>query len=432
MSTLVASNELQSIISNASEYAQRYKNNDAAKREINALFAEFDNELKVVTQSPFVNQKPALVSDIDALKSQLNSAVERLLSAHDEKAKYAFEFDGTYYDIKSFLYLYRIQYLQWLSGLRDSAKFQLPFSGNLNAKTSDFEKWNAVFKPEDPKLAKEMKDLGKLNTKLYKAANQVNDAEGKRKESYYQRIEARYGSKINGSLDDIAKIAVPAYEAALAKEKAALSTMRDIAATFSAAMNELTTYVDTAVVAARAQSHKETNQANIILISVTIGAIVLSAVIGIAISLSITRPLQQAVEASLKMTAGNLEIQVGNKANDEMGLLLITINKLAETLKRIMGEINDVSDKVSASARVVAENSKTSLCQIDDQLDESQKIATMAEELATTSSNMEQSSQHARQLANDAVSKSNESTAFVSATMHQSMTLPMNLKAQLL
>ncbi len=123
---------------------------------------------------------------------------------------------------------------------------------------------------------------------------------------------------------------------------------------------------------------------------------------------------------------------MGNKANDEMGLLLITINKLAETLKRIMGEINDVSDKVSASARVVAENSKTSLCQIDDQLDESQKIATMAEELATTSSNMEQSSQHARQLANDAVSKSNESTAFVSATMHQSMTLPMNLKAQLL
>jgi len=66
--------------------------------------------------------------------------------------------------------------------------------------------------------------------------------------------------------------------------------------------------------------------------------------IGIAIALSITKPLKKSVDVIQKLTVGNMDFEISNTTNDEVGLLLSAMEKMALSSKKMSNLLTSVSD----------------------------------------------------------------------------------------
>jgi len=88
-----------------------------------------------------------------------------------------------------------------------------------------------------------------------------------------------------------------------------------------------------------------------------LAAVVISILIGTFITRSITRPIGAAVEVANKISAGDLRVAVTGTSRDEVGQLLVAMQKMVDNLCTIVGNIRSTSDQVASAAGEISASS---------------------------------------------------------------------------
>ncbi|MFC4767641.1 methyl-accepting chemotaxis protein [Effusibacillus consociatus] len=87
-------------------------------------------------------------------------------------------------------------------------------------------------------------------------------------------------------------------------------------------------------------------------------AFLIGSAVNYFIIISITRPLRALVDASEKISAGDLTEQVEVKSNDELGQLGMSFNEMAKSLRALIFEVRKTSEQLAASSEELTASSE--------------------------------------------------------------------------
>jgi len=97
-------------------------------------------------------------------------------------------------------------------------------------------------------------------------------------------------------------------------------------------------------------------------LAIAAGAALLATLVAVSITLSITRPLRQAVGVADSLAAGDLTVTVQGQSRDEAGQLLDAMRNMIGRLTQVVGEVNgsaqslaSASEEVSATAQALSQ-----------------------------------------------------------------------------
>jgi methyl-accepting chemotaxis protein len=88
--------------------------------------------------------------------------------------------------------------------------------------------------------------------------------------------------------------------------------------------------------------------ANLWTLILAIIAIVVSAITAFVVTRSITKPLEQSIGAADKVSSGNVEVKLSTGKQDETGVLMTAMQKMADTVKELVAEVNELSQAAIA------------------------------------------------------------------------------------
>lgn len=161
--------------------------------------------------------------------------------------------------------------------------------------------------------------------------------------------------------------------------------------------------------------NKETYYTMIKYIFIIIGmGIIIAIIVGLMISLSISKRIKQILLFAQAIGEGDLTYQVKVKGQDEIGRLSDALNLAREKLRHLIETISDQNQKVAASSEelsAILEEMSSNFTQINQNtsliVDSIQEINTVTEELAAT---VEQVDSGVYQLTNDSAESNNEAS----------------------
>ena len=118
------------------------------------------------------------------------------------------------------------------------------------------------------------------------------------------------------------------------------------------------------------QTYAETRQ---LLIGITVGAALLALLVATLITLSVTRPLRQAVEVADRLAAGDLTVDIKSATRDEAGQLLTAMKNMVAKLTQVVGEVNggaqslaSASEQVSATAQSLSQAASEQAASVEE------------------------------------------------------------------
>ena len=121
--------------------------------------------------------------------------------------------------------------------------------------------------------------------------------------------------------------------------------------------------------------------------------------LGHLITLSITRPLQQAVDVAAAVAKGDLTRRIEVKSTDEAGQLLQALKGMNANLAAIVGEVRSTTDSISTAAQQIAAGNADLSQRTEEQASSLEETACSMEELTSTVKQNAENAKQANQLA---------------------------------
>ncbi|WP_318841026.1 methyl-accepting chemotaxis protein [Noviherbaspirillum aerium] len=158
------------------------------------------------------------------------------------------------------------------------------------------------------------------------------------------------------------------------------------------------------------------------LLVIAVGAVLLAAtaVVGVIITSSITRPLAQAVSVAEAVAAGDLTSRIEVVSSDETGQLQRALKQMNENLLNMIGAVRAGADTIASSSQQIASGNLELSGRTEQQAASLQETASSMEELTSTVKQNADNARQANQLAASASSvaaKGGEVVAQVVDTM---------------
>jgi len=114
----------------------------------------------------------------------------------------------------------------------------------------------------------------------------------------------------------------------------------------------------------------------------TVVGVGLAIVLGILISLSISRPLSRCVAFAQKMAAGDLTQTIAMRRKDEIGLLMETLDAMGGSLRKMFSEITANMTSLADSANEVSGTATQLACGTEETTNQSHAVAAAAEQMS--------------------------------------------------
>ena len=179
------------------------------------------------------------------------------------------------------------------------------------------------------------------------------------------------------------------------------------------------------------------NNSILMIISMTIIAAIIGFGTGFYISRSITKPMDAMLQAANKVAAGDLTVQLVNDSKDEVGQLSVAIQKMANSLKGVLGKVQQSSMNVASTAQELSASSEEMKASTDQISSTTQDISTgvssQATKMAEISRSMKEMSESVQQVAvnsqkaADSATNANKTAQEVQVNVTKSATLIKDL-----
>ena len=113
--------------------------------------------------------------------------------------------------------------------------------------------------------------------------------------------------------------------------------------------------------------------------------------VGFSVTVSITKSLKSTLDALLRIADGDLSTQLKIYADDEIGELGKSINRMQTSIGAMITSLNDTASQVASSANILNVVSEQSASNSDMMTAQTSTVATACEEMVSTSSGIAQS-----------------------------------------
>lgn len=143
--------------------------------------------------------------------------------------------------------------------------------------------------------------------------------------------------------------------------------------------------------------------ANTVSIIIAVLATIAITVMGLLITKKIVNSLNEAINISETVAAGDLTTDIQVTSNDEAGKLLQALKNMSDSLKNIVGEVRSGTDMITAASTEIATGNLDLSSRTEQQAGSLEETASSMEELTST---VKQNSDNARQANQLAVSAS--------------------------
>jgi len=177
------------------------------------------------------------------------------------------------------------------------------------------------------------------------------------------------------------------------------------------------------------KSNEDTvSKAQKILLILGVMAVMLSIAISIFITRSVTLPIVEAVHISNKLAEGNLGINIEVKRKDETGQLLEAMRSVVITLRRILGQIKDISSAVAGSSGKLSATTEQITSGMGTQSKQMEQSATAMTEVAQTIEEISRNAASASNIARESVNIAGEGKWVVEQTVASMMNMADNVE----
>ena len=132
---------------------------------------------------------------------------------------------------------------------------------------------------------------------------------------------------------------------------AAINEYKDQIHKMEAAAQELADEANKRMDAQETDVKDRTSHTNAIMFSLSFAALLLSVVITMLISRSITKPLDEAVKVSNRLSEGDLSMNIESNSKDETGMLLVAMRNMVERLRLVVADVKNASDNVASGSQ---------------------------------------------------------------------------------
>ncbi|GCL63233.1 methyl-accepting chemotaxis protein [Pseudaquabacterium pictum] len=154
--------------------------------------------------------------------------------------------------------------------------------------------------------------------------------------------------------------------------------------------------------AAEARIGASSRHASVAMLVAAVAGVLLAAVAGVLCTRSVVRPLQAAVQAAQQLADGDLRVRLDSSRRDEFGQLLGGMNRMAESLRGVIGTMRSSAESVrNASAEIAAGNHDLS-SRTEQQASSLQSTVSTVAELGASVRRNAEAAQQATRLAADA------------------------------
>ena len=137
-----------------------------------------------------------------------------------------------------------------------------------------------------------------------------------------------------------------------------------------------------------------------------LGALVVAVLLAYVVARSITRPLAEAVTCSQRVADGDLSVDVGSQARDEVGQLLNAMGRMTRGLRETVQHISQASEQVASASEELSVTSARSSEGAQQQSTEVSQVATAMNEMSSTVQEIARNTQEASDAASDANGRS--------------------------
>lgn len=94
--------------------------------------------------------------------------------------------------------------------------------------------------------------------------------------------------------------------------------------------------------------------AKLLMIALAVAAVLTSAVLGLVLTKSITRPLDEAVNVAKTVASGDLSAEIRVGATDELGQLMMALHGMNDNLSSIVRQVRHSSDSIATGTSQIA------------------------------------------------------------------------------
>ncbi|MNO41703.1 Methyl-accepting chemotaxis protein McpS [compost metagenome] len=146
----------------------------------------------------------------------------------------------------------------------------------------------------------------------------------------------------------------------------------------------------------------------ILTVSVIIGAVIVSVLIGYAIARSISKPLMRMLGLATEVASGNLTQRADISTKDEVGQLASALNRMVDNLKDLINGIVMNSQSVAASSEEISASTQEIASTSTTQSVASANITELFKELSLAINSVAESAEEAAELSNETVRTARE------------------------
>jgi methyl-accepting chemotaxis protein len=110
-----------------------------------------------------------------------------------------------------------------------------------------------------------------------------------------------------------------------------------------------------------------------LVVAMAIAAILIAVGFGVWVTLSITRPVHEALNAATRLSEGDLTVKIDSNSKDEVGQLMSAMHNMINKLTQIIGEVRTAADnltnaagQVSATAQSLSQSSSEQAASVEE------------------------------------------------------------------
>jgi len=164
-------------------------------------------------------------------------------------------------------------------------------------------------------------------------------------------------------------------------------------------------------------------QSRVIIIAISAFAIACAAFLAWAVSVSIVRPITRACEFAQAVERGDLTVQLDSASNDELGVMMRTLQQMRCGLEKIVVEVRQGASAITHVTEEIATGNLDLSHRTEAQASSLQQTAASMETLTTTMRNNATTAQTAGKAASDASSAAAQGGAVMDAVVQKMKTI---------
>jgi len=287
---------------------------------------------------------------------------------------------------KEQIYGFEIAHLNLLENLGKLNSYKQSYMGGTDPKACALGKWLDNMDTTNPEIVALAQQIRPVHDKLHRLTKEIKQgvAEGSYSEaSHLMRTELYPTSEqVFALVHQMADIANASYQNFTTMNTLLLNDAALHQKNTFRAMDTIVEKASLQAVAISKSAEKVAQTSRTITIFGILGGVALAIILGIYLTVILTRPIKKGVELSLAMAEGDMTRTMDVDQKDEIGILAKSLNNMAGNLRNMISDVNSGVSSVDDSSNQLAAIANQMSSGAEDTANRSSQVAAAAEEMS--------------------------------------------------